>query len=194
MAKLTKEEVQKRIDENFDQKVLLISDYINARTDVILRCLECGYEWKNKPHNFIYANHKHKCPNCGFVKGEYFKCAYCGKEVYRTPKNIKKNKSGFFYCSHTCGNLHKNELRKQSGEWDNSLNYRLRAFEQLEHKCVVCGWDDDDRILEVHHIDENRENNNIENLCILCPTCHRKITLHLYELTSDFQLIDKSKQ
>ena len=39
---------------------------------------------------------------------------------------------------------------------------------------------EDDEI--VHHIDENREHNELNNLTILCPTCHRKITLGYYKL------------
>ena len=56
---------------------------------------------------------------------------------------------------------------------------------------MVCGWDEDERILEVHHLDENREHNDISNLSILCPTCHRKITLGYYVLTNDFKLVKK---
>lgn len=43
-------------------------------------------------------------------------------------------------------------------------------------------WDEDPDILEVHHIDENREHNELSNLVILCPICHRKITSHKYKL------------
>jgi len=50
------------------------------------------------------------------------------------------------------------------------------------HKCYVCGYNDDERILEVHHVDENRNNNDINNLKILCPNCHKKLSLHLYTL------------
>ena len=64
-------------------------------------------------------------------------------------------------------------------------NYRKRALRFLPHKCAVCGFDADDRILEVHHRDENRENNRLSNLCILCPTCHRGITLGYYILNED---------
>ncbi len=185
---LTQEEVQNRLDKGFEQKVTLVSKYINRRTNIRLRCEDCGFEWETLPVYVLYDNYIHKCPNCGVKKGQYVQCAYCGKMVYRTPSQLTKSQTGLFYCSHECGNLHKNQLRKLAGEWDNSLNYRLKALNALEHKCVVCGWNEDERILEVHHIDENREHNNIENLCILCPTCHRKITLQYYKLTSDFHL------
>ena len=108
------------------------------------------------------------------------KCAYCGKEIEKVPSDMKKNKSGYFYCCKEHGNLHKNQLRKESGEWDNSLSYRQKALEIFPHKCDICGWNEDERILEVHHVDENRNNNKIDNLVILCPTCHRKITLGYY--------------
>lgn len=186
--KLTNEEFQKKLDETFSQKILLIDNYVNKRTEVTLQCQECNYVWKNKPHN-LYGNWKHHCPNCGVSKKIEFKCAYCGKSIYRAPSDIKENKSGYFYCSHTCGNLHKNQIRKESGEWENTNNYRLKAFEYYEHKCAVCGWNEDERVLQVHHLDENRKNNSKENLCILCPTCHWKITLHLYELTKNYTLI-----
>lgn len=44
-------------------------------------------------------------------------------------------------------------------------------------------WREDERILEVHHIDENRSNNEITNLIILCPICHRYISLSIYTLS-----------
>ena len=121
-------------------------------------------------------------------------CNYCGKEIERYPSDIEKNISGYFYCSRECGNRHKNQLRKESGEWAAGIsNYRLRAMEVYEHKCLCCGWDEDDRILEAHHIDENRDNNHISNLCLLCPTCHRKITLGYYKLDVENKKLIKVK-
>ena len=66
--------------------------------------------------------------------------------------------------------------------WKDSQNYRLKAFENFKHQCAVCGWDEDERLLEVHHIDSNRSNNELDNLCILCVLCHRKISLGYYSL------------
>ena len=63
---------------------------------------------------------------------------------------------------------------------ENGSNYRRNAFLSYPHKCDICGWNEDERISEVHHLDEDRNNNKIENLRILCPICHKKLTLHLY--------------
>lgn len=44
---------------------------------------------------------------------------------------------------------------------------------KLEQKCVECGWNEYPQVLDVHHIDCNRSNNNLDNLQFLCPTCHQ---------------------
>ena len=88
VRKLTQEEVQERITKNFVQNVVLISEYINKRSPVKLRCTDCGHEWTTSARNIILDT-KHYCPKCSTQKtGKYFKCAYCGKEVYRTLHEI----------------------------------------------------------------------------------------------------------
>ena len=72
--RLTNKEVQDRIDISFKQKVELISDYINKRTSIRLRCLECGHEWETYAQTVLYTTPKNKyhyCPSC-YVKKEKF--------------------------------------------------------------------------------------------------------------------------
>ena len=68
------------------------------------------------------------------------------------------------------------------GGIDSGSGYRIVAFRTYPHKCAICGWDEDEDILQVHHIDENRKNAKPENLIILCPTCHWKLTIGKYQL------------
>lgn len=42
----------------------------------------------------------------------------------------------------------------------------------LYGKCECCGYD---RVLDLHHIDENHNNNSPENHAVLCPNCHARI-------------------
>ena len=118
-------------------------------------------------------------------------CAYCGKTFTRTKAALLNSRSGLYFCCRECKDL---SQRLSSGEAFNDIrpdhygvgaNYRDIAFRTYEHKCACCGWDEDIRILEVHHIDSNRENNNVENLVILCAICHRKITLGYYLYDSE---------
>jgi hypothetical protein len=47
--------------------------------------------------------------------------------------------------------------------------------QQINSKCPFCGNTDVGHF-EIHHIDENPNNHKIENLLLLCPICHSKIT------------------
>ncbi len=118
-------------------------------------------------------------------------CAYCGKEIEITKYKFNNSKSGLHFCCREHKDL---AQRLESGEQFNNLrpdhygkllgksSYRSLAFRNYSHKCAVCGWDEDEDILQVHHIDEDRNNCNIDNLIILCPTCHWKLTMKKYKL------------
>lgn len=49
-------------------------------------------------------------------------------------------------------------------------NYRKLCFEAHAHACIICG---EDKIVEVHHYDEDHFNNALENLIPLCPNHHQ---------------------
>jgi hypothetical protein len=53
-----------------------------------------------------------------------------------------------------------------------SGSYRARAFAAYPPICTYCGFGIPE-ILEVAHLDQNRKNNSIENLAILCGNCHK---------------------
>lgn len=101
------------------------------------------------------------------------KCEWCNDII-----TIKYGSGRF--CSSKCARSYSSSKCNHS---KTNINiYRDIAFNYYEHRCCVCGWDEDDRILQVHHIDSNRNNNDVSNLIILCPNCHWKITLNLYKL------------
>ena len=62
--------------------------------------------------------------------------------------------------------------------WENyktTPNLKKHLIKELGHKCQHCLislWYDEPICLEVHHIDGNRVNNNLDNLQLLCPNCH----------------------
>lgn len=179
MAKaMTQEEFEKRVSEYTKDSVDVISKYINKRTKVKVRCKTCGFEWGMSPASLMpNAASKHTFVGCSNCKYEEVECQWCHKKFRRLKTELAKNKSGFVYCSRECGNRHKNSLIIQVND---GVNYRRNAFLAYPHKCDICEWGEDERVLEVHHLDEDKSNNKIENLRILCPICHKKLTLHLY--------------
>lgn len=55
------------------------------------------------------------------------------------------------------------------------LKIRLLKENIMSYKCSCCKnteWMDKPIPLELHHKDGNNENNNLENLELLCPNCH----------------------
>lgn len=64
--------------------------------------------------------------------------------------------------------------RKEEGYYVDSSKYKYytKARAHYGNKCMDCGWDTHPEVLQVHHVDENRKNNKLNNLMVLCPTCH----------------------
>ena len=161
-----------------------------------VKCVICGKEYQIELKRYnqkIKENTAFYCSNeCRSHKGSKLcQCSNCGIPVWKTQSQIANSKTGNVYCSRSCATAMNNKLFKtkiNNPQYDGK-DYRKRAFEIYPHACMVCGYDEDPRILEVHHIDENRDNNNDKNLSILCPNCHRKITLHYYKLTKNFKLL-----
>lgn len=68
-------------------------------------------------------------------------------------------------CSYTCANTYFARKRNK-----NPKRYTTICWYNHEKKCVVCG---EDKIVAVHHMDENNKNNDPKNLVPLCPTHHQ---------------------
>lgn len=108
-------------------------------------------------------------------------CAYCNISFYKPKSKLGNSKSGLYFCCRD----HKDISQRIGGIKEiqpphygtskniNSLLYRKKAFESYPHHCNKCGRNEHINVLEIHHKDRNKTNNNISNLEILCPTCHQ---------------------
>jgi len=43
-------------------------------------------------------------------------------------------------------------------------------YEKVTSKCVICGFD---KIVDLHHLDENKKNTSPDNMVGLCPNHHK---------------------
>jgi hypothetical protein len=91
-------------------------------------------------------------------------CPVCNKK-FETQLGERKEKTT---CSHSCSNTYF-RTGKNNGNWSDD-SYRSTCFLYHKKECLICG---EDKIVEVHHMDENNKNNNPENLVPLCPTHHQ---------------------
>lgn len=143
------------------------------------RCKICGKVFNIKPAHAKMGWGKYcskKCQSQGQRNGRAYLCAYCGKELYRTPRDLRKSKSKRFFCSFSCHCSWENKhirCGRNAPNWTSGENaYRqLLKRARVQEICRRCGIDDT-RVLSVHHKDGNRRNNNIENLEWLCRNCH----------------------
>lgn len=180
-ARMSQKEFEERVKEYTKDTLIILEPYVNRRTPVKVQCKKCQEIWKFSPSrlmpNSIAKYSYGGCPRCSQIQNyTTLVCEECGKEFQRLKSQVNENHN---FCSRECGNRWKN---KQVVNNQDSTAYRRNAFLHYPHQCGICGWNKDERILEVHHIDENRQNNDIHNLIILCPNCHKFLTLHLFSL------------
>lgn len=199
------DKVISKVYQNSLETCEYIGGYENSSSTIKVKCLIHGNEFETKWENVRRDDRAHHiCPLCQEEDKnkryredqEELECAYCKKRFMRAKSKVSNSKSGLFFCCREHKDL---SQRIDSGkEFDiirpehygsGSKNYRDLAFRAFEHKCACCGWNEDIRILEVHHIDSNHENNQISNLMILCPTCHRKITLGYYDYDAERKIL-----
>lgn len=197
MAK-TFEELNKTIFENTLNTCEYVSGYENIQSIVTIRCIKHNHTFTTAYENLRRKSRAHHvCPYCQQEDiDDRFKdnrveteCAYCGKKIFVVLSKSDRSKSGLHFCCREHKDL---AQRIDGGEKFDTMrpnhygtglsNYRDNAFNTYDHCCAICGWNEDEDILEVHHIDENHSNNDIANLMILCPICHRKITSKKYRL------------
>jgi len=72
------------------------------------------------------------------------------------------------------------------------VNYRKLAFAHYDPLCAHCGFGIP-AVLEVAHIDGNRQNNEVGNLVILCPNCHKMLDLDLISNETIIHMRDRPK-
>ena len=72
------------------------------------------------------------------------------------------------------------------------INYRAIAFHAYAPLCAHCGFGIS-AVLEVAHIDGNRQNNDPTNLVVLCPNCHKMHDLDLISTETIIQMRDRPK-
>lgn len=49
---------------------------------------------------------------------------------------------------------------------------RFSVLEKYNFSCVRCNYSENTVSLHIHHLDHNKDNNDIKNLIVLCANCH----------------------
>lgn len=75
---------------------------------------------------------------------------------------------------------------------EKKTNYRKAAFDKYGSLCAYCGFGIRN-VLEIAHIDGNPNNNDLTNLVVLCPTCHRMHDIDLISTEIMIEIRDRPK-
>lgn len=209
---MTIEKLDQKIFSNTLNTCHYIKGYINSNSIITLHCEIHNYDFETKYENVSRDNRKHHvCPICqqedrdlkNSDKWTEVICAYCNQKFKKRISKLEDSKSGLYFCCREHKDLAQridsgqdfNDMRPDHyGSIVSGSSYRKIAFRNYPHKCAICGWNEDEDILQVHHIDENRSNAKLENLIILCPTCHQKLTIGKYELIGREKIVLKQEK
>jgi len=144
------------------------------------KCKWCRKEFHPKNYKTIFCS-----IGCKKSEGQSRRtnsCLICGKDY-------KRHYVDQLYCSNKCFGIgsagEKNPFYKNGKHLDKSNGYTSvsgHGKKTYEHReiffreskqtdCAICGGD----IEVIHHIDDDRGNNNINNLLGLCSSCHPKL-------------------
>jgi hypothetical protein len=143
-----------------------------------VNCKICSYEFYVKPSH-VKLGHGVYCSRACKVfsqrKGKYVNCAICNALTWKQPKAILHSKSQKFFCDKHCQAVWRNKV------FSGPLHSKWKGGENIYRKvmtrnnptpcCTSCGIVNI-KVLVVHHIDRNRQNNNMSNLVWLCRNCH----------------------
>ena len=133
----------------------------------------------------------------GPILDHHKNCISCGKDfIYKGRLNTKLYENSRF-CSRSCANNRQSWWNTDNNKF-RSNSYRSIAERHHEIKCVICGFD---KVVAIHHIDENKKNNSPDNLIPLCPNHHEmyhskwkhEVEPFIKEWQSQFFILDSSK-
>ena len=118
------------------------------------------------------------CPKCRrktkrITKGVCHNCyrKFIWKRKKKVCKRCKKEK--IIHAKGLCGGCYQTIFHLQYNKdrnYEKRHNISAEEYKKLTRRCVICGFD---KIVELHHLDGNRKNNNRNNLIGLCPNHHK---------------------
>ena len=120
------------------------------------------------------------CPNCKKEKEHHAKgyCFNCYRKISWKPKIITCKRCGremFHHSNGLCPGCYNFVFQlDRSKAWNQKKRYNIDmpTYKKITEKCVVCGFD---KVIDIHHLDENKKNNSEKNLIGLCPNHHKML-------------------
>lgn len=132
-------------------------------------CITCSKPIYKRPWEISKNNGRVFCSMLCYGKSNRKEkpCLVC-----KTPILATLNKKT---CSRACANIHRTGIKyllnRPRDKVIDQRRLKLRLLKLRGQACEICGYDRIE-ILHVHHKDRNRQNNEMDNLKLICPNCH----------------------
>lgn len=162
------------------EKVKIPDTNGKGRSHTCVKCNNCSTLFY-KPSRFVSEATlnfcSRKCTNRHKSKGNTTEvvCSCCGIFFRKKNSSLGGSKSGLYFCSRECKDKAQSISFGLPDIWPE--HYTDGSYGDYRKKvnldsCSKCGYSEHPEILQVHHKDRDRSNNNLDNLETLCPNCH----------------------
>lgn len=120
------------------------------------------------------------CNKCGEFRQAYNQeiCNWCYRKHFWKPKLIEckrckkmKKHQAKGYCP-GCYNYVFHLDKTKAGQYRKDHNIDIETYKRITSECLICGFD---KVVDLHHLDENKKNNSESNLVGLCPNHHKML-------------------
>ncbi|MBU3913616.1 MAG: hypothetical protein KKB21_02215 [Nanoarchaeota archaeon] len=137
-----------------------------------------------------------RCVNCNQNKEHHAKglCFSCYTKISWKPKTgiCKRCKRDMpIKCKELCHGCYNFVFRLDKNKaWNQRKKYGIdmTAYKKITEKCVICNFN---KVVDLHHLDQNKKNNSELNLIGLCPNHHKM--LHDYRYRQEMMSLLKER-
>ena len=133
------------------------------------KCTLCQKAIYRRPVEFRRNEGKFYCGQAcyGISCRKEKSCIICNKLILSSLHRVT--------CSRRCSNIYREGIKYKLGRPKDKVeeirSIKIRLLSIRGEKCERCGYNKPE-VLQVHHKDRSKRNNDFKNLELICPNCH----------------------